>query len=860
MQPNANTTADSTAAPLRTLGQADLPRRAMAIANEVHKLAGEETKRWVHATLDDFELALFRLAEGARNFDLQRQTNEVLREVRDSRDRLLADFATELEMSLANMRAPILEVRPQLAKGLTLSLVQDVQIEEDVALKEAATRAEMRCGMSLFLLGQRFGVLAARPAYDSEALPIGPKAMCRMLRVAADGVKLDIEHRVLLYRQFDKHISVFASAFYESINTLLIARGLLPNMTYVPVRLKRGPAAAREQASEDELQSAEEEAAAQRKQKTNAAAKAARPTAANGGAGNAKPSMESRSASAAGLKASAPAARPSSSQQPSPGPDQPGMSPTQNGAMLWGDEKEAKDRRSERIDRRADDVSASIADDMDSSMGDEEFFDTLRRLMDGKRSLLGKLGGARLPGNSGRSDVVAEPKAVQGALSRLQTSSQPTVRVGDQTVTRTVGHIKQDLLAELRQTTGGGKAAALRPEDSDTIDLVGMLFEQVMKDVRPNSAASALMAKLQVPLLRVALEDHAFFSKSEHPARQMFNAVAEATFHLSADDDVDRDLAAKMGMVVEQVGKDFNGDLGMMEKLASDIGQQVQAQNRKAELTERRHVEAARGKEKLETARLHAAEAIDARVKGKRVPKFLSTLLDQTWSDVLALTALRAGEESESYQHQLQIAERLIESAVAKRTSGTPLISAEENQHLREEIEAALGQVGYHGEDAKAVAGRLLLSSADDEVDDPASRTELALKLKQRARFGQAGAPGQTPAPTVSAKDLNPAESKQLEDLKRLPFGTWFEMSVEDRKEPARRRMAWFSPVTGNCLMVNHRGQRAGEYALAWLAREIVAGRSSILVENTHSLVDRAWKAILGTLRSFGGQRKEATA
>lgn len=804
----------------RLLAQAGLSRRALGLAEAVHKLAADEMRRWLAATLDEFELGLFRLAEGARNYDLQKQFNGVLEEARRHRPQVVPAFLVELESSLASMRFPAKPEAVVALKPQTLSLVNDVDIEEDIALKEAATRAEMRCGMPLFLLGQRFGVLACRPAFDAEALPIGPKALCRMLRIASAALPLESEHRVLLFRQFERHMGVFATPFYESVNALLIREGVLPNMTFLPVRLKRGPTAG--QTAAPKPTAALRETPAQPRPAPTAGP-AARPDAA---ADDDWGSPTTDSAATAG------AARPGRSDavRPPQFPDKALAAP--------------------RVDSPTD-IRAAIAADMDSSLGDEEFFSTLRRLMDGKRSLLGKLGSKRPPPGA-RAAVVAEPSAVQGALSRLQTSSPPMVRVGERSVVRSVSHLKQDLMTDLRQHSSGNTAAALREEDNDAIDLVGMLFDQVMKDVRPNSAAALLLAKLQVPLLRVALEDRKFFSQSEHPARQMLNAVAEATFHLSADDDVDRDLATKMGMVVERVGQEFNGDLSVLERVASDIGQQVQAQTRKAEIAERRHVEAARGKEKLETARLHATEAIDARLEGKRVPKFLRSLLDQSWADVLALSSLREGENSESYRHQLQIADRLIDSAVAQRSTGEPLIAASEAPALREEIEHALGQVGYHADDARAVAGRLLVTSAEDDDDESASRTELALKLKQPARFGQSNPAGGS-GEALRAEQLEPEERKQLDALKRLPFGTWFEMQTAERKEPVRRRMAWFSPVSGNCLLVNHRGQRQGEYSLAWLAREIVAGRASVLVESTHSLVDRAWKAIVGTLRSFGG-------
>ena len=63
----------------------------------------------------------------------------------------------------------------------------------------------------------------------------------------------------------------------------------------------------------------------------------------------------------------------------------------------------------------------------------------------------------------------------------------------------------------------------------------------------------------------------------------------------------------------------------------------------------------------------------------------------------------------------------------------------------------------------------------------------------------------------------------------------------------------WFSTVTDHCLFVNHRGQRAGDYTLVWLAREMSRGNVRLVEPDHGSIVDRAWKAIVATLRSFTG-------
>src|SRR6185369_1319574 len=249
-------------------------------------------------------------------------------------------------------------------------------------------------------------------------------------------------------------------------------------------------------------------------------------------------------------------------------------------------------------------------------------------------------------------------------------------------------------------------APALAEEDGDAIDLVGMLFDTIMRDVRPHSPAASLLAKLQVPLLRVALQDKQFFTRGEHPARQMLNTVAETGTYWLSEDDADQSLVHMMNAAVDKTVRDFDGDLGLFNNLLSDINSHLQTVTHKAEVAERRHVEAARGKEKLALARERASDEVESLLKNQNLPRFTHTLLSQAWTDVMALTALRHGDDSEIWKQQLEVAERLVQIAKAPPAEQAALSLA--NAGLQADIEQALSQVGYQGDEASAIAQRLV--------------------------------------------------------------------------------------------------------------------------------------------------------
>lgn len=481
-------------------------------------------------------------------------------------------------------------------------------------------------------------------------------------------------------------------------------------------------------------------------------------------------------------------------------------------------------------------------------------FAILRQLLAGRRQLAGKFGQTGAPARQGPS-FVATPDDVQSILGLLQQKPTSAVLVDGKPAPRSVNHVKQDLLAQLRQCAPDGAVPALADEDADTIDLVGMLFDHIMKDVRPNSPAAALLAKLQVPLLRVALRDKGFFTRQQHPARQMLNAIAESGAYWVGEDEAERGTVEKMRMLVDRVVTEFNGDPTLFEALLNDLGGHLQTSVHKAEVAERRHVEAARGKERLALARMQASEAVASRVKGKKLPRFVHTLLTQAWSDVLALTSLRQGEDSESFARHLAIAERLIRATSASATAEDRL-AADEAEAMRKEIEQALAQVGYHAEDAAAIAARMVAGTDESQEDDAASRTELALRLKARTRLGEEL---EAQKKKAKATPLDDKEKACLEQIKHLPFGTWFEFMTNQQGDRVRRRLSWYSTVTGHALFVNHRGQRVGEYTLEWLAQSLASQQVRIVPAEKGTIIDRAWGAILGALKSFSGGADDAS-
>jgi hypothetical protein len=765
----------------------DLPARVHQLLDGVLGLFWRNLERSLATALDEFERYLIQQANKPRVDEAGSRCLESIRRIKPMRADLAPRFMLSLEDDLARFdrrAAPVVAKKAEQAPAawLELSLVGSSELDESLVLREMASRVEARHSVPLYELGYRFGVLAARPAFDVESLPLGPGKVTAALRYAVAVLDLPLDHRILFYQTFDRLTMSGLGALYASANTYLAEQRILKYLQLQTVGKSRPAAEARPAAPV-----ARESSAPPRPRGGDA------PEVDVGGFGLAV--FEVASAKARPHAPSSPAAAP----------------------------------REQRPQRVSDDTREGGQ------------FTMLREQLNAHRRRQGML----LPPHTADG---FEPGAreLQAALGVLQVRSPPTIMLGGKVVQRTIAQLRQDLLNQLRQATPAGQTPRLCDEDADTIDLVGLLYEQLMQATRPNGRTQSMMTRLQVPVLRAALRDKRFFFNADHPTRRLLNSIVDSGTHW-LDDGADADpvLLERTQRAIDRINSEFDTDMRVFDQVNEELMTHVGSLARKAEVSERRLVEASRGREKLALARDTAVRAITIRLATNKPSRLLRTLLEQAWTDVLALTVLRQGEKSDIYRKQLAVADQLIAVGGAMQTMlDNPLAAT-----WREEIETGLSQVGYHDDEIHAVVDRLFAPEQVADDDSAISQTDLAMRLKSKMRLGEpADEPLRHPAPQRAALQLTAEEAQTLERLKATPFGTWLEVVGGKPDGLSRLKLSWFSLLTGRCLLTSQRGARADERGLDQVARDVAAGRLRIETEERASILERCWRAAVGPL------------
>jgi len=114
-------------------------------------------------------------------------------------------------------------------------------------------------------------------------------------------------------------------------------------------------------------------------------------------------------------------------------------------------------------------------------------------------------------------------------------------------------------------------AKSTRTVDKLTIEIVGMLFEHVLHDNQVPAEIKAVLSRLQIPVLKVALTDADFFASNAHPARRLIDRLASTAVGWEPYGDENLRYKAEVERVVQQVLERFDKDLGTFEALLGEF-------------------------------------------------------------------------------------------------------------------------------------------------------------------------------------------------------------------------------------------------------------------------------------------------
>lgn len=468
---------------------------------------------------------------------------------------------------------------------------------------------------------------------------------------------------------------------------------------------------------------------------------------------------------------------------------------------------------------------------------------------------------------------------VRGNLVPRHEASAEARPISSQDLLRLLSHMQQyvpsselpedfDLRNQLEQlltrvSVKSGKFRVVGVGDEDVINLIAMLFEFILDDRNLPPSLRALIGRLQIPMLKVAVIDKSFFSRGSHPARRLLNEIASAALGWGGRDDYQRDsLYVRVEQIVQRLLNDFVDDPAIFSELLVDFLAFTSDERRRSELLEQRTRDAEEGRARAELARQRVQQELNQRLIGKVLPEVVVRLLQEAWSKVLLLTCLKHGDDSVEWQAGLAAMDDLVWSVELHEEPEARQRLLDLVPGLLKALREGLTSAAFDPFATSEFFSQLEALHVQAFQHFSRTQDDAANGSSESAEAEEAHGPAMiqvveeivliAPGEQIFNEPVSrlPEDDAGLAQVDKLRLGGWVEIQ-EDEEHKLRCKLAAIVEPSGRYVFVNRTGMKVLEKTRMGLAMEF--RRGTIRMLDDALLFDRALESVLGNLRKLKG-------
>lgn len=429
------------------------------------------------------------------------------------------------------------------------------------------------------------------------------------------------------------------------------------------------------------------------------------------------------------------------------------------------------------------------------------------------------------------------------------------------------------------------QAAAPNHVDRITIDIVAMLFDQILADEKLPNDIKLLIGRLQMPVLRVALSDPAFFASRGHPARRLIDRISSCSIGYERNGSSDERFFKMVEELVLEVLRSTEDDSGLYEKLLEQFEAYLEQEKshqdndivgKAADLLERAEVR--------EVIGLNATIQINKLLFGLDIDQFIRNFLLDVWSQVIAEAACDSADPEND--PQVEGLKRVVLDLV---WSTQPKRSAEHRKELVSLLPKLIGAIrqgfqliAYPPEKETRFFSTLMqlhstavrTTGAEElprvDIEDFTRRLkdlvfkqdvivsayvdrQLKVSTTQAERVI---AEQQLPVEVVKPEQIRGDVTLNIEDnqleqwIASLERGNWLMMKTDG--EFSKVRLAWISPMRSFYLFSSHQSQRGHSFNNETIRQMFRSGDLRFIEDEL--LIDRSVRSVMTSLEQNKGK------
>jgi hypothetical protein len=421
------------------------------------------------------------------------------------------------------------------------------------------------------------------------------------------------------------------------------------------------------------------------------------------------------------------------------------------------------------------------------------------------------------------------------------------------------------------------KQAASTPAERATIEIVAMMFQSILTEERIPASVRVWFARLQMPVLRVAVSEPDFFAAADHPARRLIDRMGACVMGFNtaqssgpgaeraSSDALEREIKRVVQVVEAYPDTGRRVFTTVLTEFEKFLDHYFENENQAS----KRGVSLAQQVEQRETLAIQYTIELRKMLSEVPVQDGVRDFLFHVWADVLAVTAVRAGAQSDVTKAMKRAAADLIWSASAKSSREEraevirrlpPLLKT-----LRDGMSHAGLPVEKQDEHVRQLNNALAAAFTAKTAAIPRERLdELMDQLETLEAMLPEDLEGDTHVDEMLVRDLSGHESDGMEVVaeggsaptpamvawaRELQVGGWFMLDYRGRNEQVQ--LAWRGLRKQLALFVTPKG-RGVLFSLNRMAAFLQAGL--LLPAQDEALTVQATRKALAKLDADPGQ------
>ena len=367
-------------------------------------------------------------------------------------------------------------------------------------------------------------------------------------------------------------------------------------------------------------------------------------------------------------------------------------------------------------------------------------------------------------------------------------------------------HVERAAVA-LRQRAVELKEAAATPTEKATIEVVALMFQSILAEERIPASVRVWFARLQIPVLRVALAEPEFFSALQHPARRLIDRMGSCVMGFESEVN-SAALEAEIKRVV-QVIEQYPETGRRVFQLVYDEFQKFLATFLSEQGNAGRVVSVAQQVEQKETLSVQYTIELRKLLDDVPVRDEIREFLFKVWVEVLAVASVKYGLKHEETASLKRVASDLLWAASAKPNRNDRARVIQQLPSLLQRLRHGMGLLGY----PPGLQDSHIKAVSDTLADAFMSRTE-AIPQESLDKLSERLAHLEDYLPESGVGDLD-LDNESIEMITGVDASN-IEVIRQGGSQPSEAMRAWAAELQiGAWFGLDHNG-RLNSVQLAW--------------------------------------------